>query len=79
MSLSGSAKAIVLDNNLNEIKSVSVRGLSASLKRMKEVGAVVMDGTTTSTLIKIAEQAGCKAIVARNFTSTDTSMKLLSF
>ncbi len=78
-SIGGSGKALMLNDNLEEVKSVSVRGLSNSLKSTKGVKAVVIDGTATNTLIKLAEKVGCEAIVAKNFTSTDTRMKLLSF
>jgi DNA primase len=75
----GSGKAITLDENLNEIKEVSVRGLNLSLRKSKGIKAIVMDGTATNTLIKTAEEEGCKVIVAKNFTTTDTKIKLLSF
>ncbi len=75
----GSGKALTLDGNLNEMKEVSVRGLSLSLKRSRDIRAIVMDGTATNTLIKTAEEEGCKVIVAKNFTTTDTRIKLLSF
>ncbi|MFZ1971042.1 MAG: DNA primase DnaG [Candidatus Nanoarchaeia archaeon] len=77
--IKGTDKAISLDENLNEVKEVSVRGLNLSLKRSKGVKAIVMDGTATNTLIKTAEEEGCKVLVAKNFTSTDTKIKLLSF
>lgn len=75
----GTGKALMLDNNLEEIKEVSVRGLNLSLRKSKGVSVVILDGTATNTLIKVAEEEGCKAIVAKNFTSTDTKIKLLSF
>jgi hypothetical protein len=37
-----------------------------------------MDGTVTKSMISSAEDAGCKVIVAKNFATTDTSIKLLS-
>ena len=75
----GSGKAIILDGNLNEIKEVSVRGLNLSLRKSKDVKAIVVDGTATNTLIKTAEEENCRVIVAKNFTTTDTKIKLLSF
>lgn len=75
----GTGKAILLDNNLNQAKELSVRGLSNSLKRYKgELKAIIMDGTVTNTIIKSAENLECQAIMAKNFSSTDTDMKLLS-
>ena len=75
----GSGKALTLDENLNEIKEVSVRGLNLSLRKSAGIRAIVMDGTATNTLIKTAEEEGCKVIAAKNFTTTDTKIKLLSF
>lgn len=75
----GSGKALTLDDNLNEIKEVSVRGLNLSLRKSAGIRAIVMDGTATNTLIKTAEEEGCKVIAAKNFTTTDTKIKLLSF
>jgi len=75
----GSGKALTLDDNLNEIKEVSVRGLNLSLRKSAGIRAIVMDGTATNTLIKTAEEEGCKVIAAKNFTTSDTKIKLLSF
>lgn len=77
--LKGTGKAITLNENLEEIKEVSVRGLNLSLKKSKGIKAIVMDGTATNTLIKTAEEEGCGVLAAKNFTTTDTKMKLLSF
>ena len=77
--IKGTEKAITFDENLDEIKELSVKGLNLSLRRSKGVKAIVMDGTATNTLIKLAEDEGCKVLVAKNFTSTDTKIKLLSF
>ena len=77
--IKGTEKAITFDENLNEIKELSVKGLNLSLRRSKGVKAIVMDGTATNTLIKLAEEEGCKVLVAKNFTSTDTKIRLLSF
>ncbi len=76
----GSNKTILLDNSLKEIKKVSVKTLKRTLeKSRKKPGVIVIDGTATKTALKSAEDAGVQAIVANNFTTTDTSIKLLSF
>ncbi len=75
----GKDKALMLDRSLNQLKSVAVRGLSNSLKRTHGVKAIILDGTATNTLISIAEKSGCKVIVAKNFTTTSTGIKLMSF
>jgi DNA primase len=74
-----SGKAIVLDNKLQEIKSISTKSLTSFLRKNKtKVFALVIDGTVTAPLLSITEEIGCKAIVAKNFATTDTSIELLS-
>ncbi len=75
----GSGKAILLDKNLNEIKNVSARSLNNALRRTdKKPSIIVIDGTITSGIIESAEEVGCKIIVAKNFATTNTKIKLLS-
>jgi DNA primase len=75
----GSGKVIFLDNNLNEMKRVSAKGLNNALRRASEnPSIIIIDGTVTSSIIKSAEDAGCQTIVAKNFATTDTKIKLLS-
>ncbi|MEJ2267841.1 MAG: hypothetical protein P8X70_02075 [Nanoarchaeota archaeon] len=75
----GSGKAILLDSLLEEIKQVSVRGLNNALRRSQEKpSAIVIDGTVTSSIIKTAEESHVQVIVAKNFATTDTDIKLLS-
>jgi DNA primase len=76
---SGSNQAIVLNNNLDEIKSVSAKSVGNSLKRIGNAFALVIDGSATKNIIQSAEEAGVKVIVASNFGTTDTRIKLLSF
>lgn len=76
----GTGKAILLDSSLEEIKKVSVKTLNSTLKRMeKKPSVIVIDGTVTRSTIKAAEEAKCQVIVAKNFATTDTDIKLLSF
>jgi len=76
----GTGKAIFLDSSLKEIKSVSIRALITTLKKMrKEPFVIIIDGTATISAIKAAEESGIKALVAKNFTTTDTKIELLSF
>jgi DNA primase len=75
----GTGKAVLLNEKLEEIKSVSAKSLSAALKRVREKPyAIVVDGTATPPIIQSAEESGCKIVVAKNFTSTNTSLTLLS-
>jgi len=74
-----SGKAILLDNYLKEIKKVSAKSLSSSLKRSHQKPAVlVIDGTVTNPIINSAEESGVQLIVANNFATTETKIKLLS-
>jgi len=76
----GTGKAVLLDNSLEEIKSISARALITTLKKMrKKPFVVIIDGTATISAIKAAEESGIKILVAKNFTTTDTSLELLSF
>ena len=74
----GTGKAILLDESLNEIKKVSAKGLSGALRKTDNAHTIVIDGTVTSAIIRAAEDAKCQVIVANNFATTDTSIKLLS-
>ena len=75
----GTEKAVLLDNSLKEIKKVSVKSLNNTLKRIQGVSVIIIDGTVTNLTIKAAEDAKVKAITAKNFSTTDTKIKLLSF
>ncbi len=75
----GTDKAILLDENLEEIKSVQAKALSGTLRRIRNrPSIIVIDGIATNGLIHAAEEAGCQVVVAQNFSTTDTSMQLLS-
>jgi len=74
----GTDKAILLNESLDEIKKVSVKGLNSALRKIDNVHTIVIDGTVTSTIIHAAEDAKCQVIVANNFATTDTKIKLLS-
>jgi len=72
-------KAILLNESLEEIKSVSTRSLNSSLRRIGENPfAIIIDGIVTSAIINAAEEAQCHVIVAKNFATTDTKIELLS-
>ena len=72
-------KAILLNESLEEIKSVSTRSLNSTLRRIGENPfAIIIDGIVTSAIINAAEEAQCHVIVAKNFATTDTKIELLS-
>ena len=74
----GTGKAVLLDKDLNEIKKVSARSLSASLKKTKNIYTIIIDGVVTQTMIKSAEEANVQLIAANNFSTTSSEIKLLS-
>ena len=74
----GSGKAVLLDSSLKEIKAVSSRALGRALEREKP-SAIVIDGTVTGNSLKAAEDSNVSVVVAKNFTTTSSSLKLLSF
>lgn len=76
----GSGKAIILNENLEEIKKVSTRAISSTLRRVNEKPfAIVIDGTVNSGIIESAEESKVVVIAAKNFTTTNTNIELLSF
>jgi len=77
--LRGTGKAVILNESLEEIKEVSVKSIGGILRKIRENPfAIVLDGTATAPLIKAAEEAGAKIIIAKNFATTDTNLELVS-
>jgi len=76
----GTGKALLLDSNLEEIKKISARNMNSALRRIgKKLPVIIIDGTATGSTIKAAEEVGCQVMVAKNFTTSDTKIELLSF
>jgi len=61
--VSGSLKAVLLDQNDNEIKKIPVRELTDELKKSKNINTVVFDGIITQRLLDIANNKNVKEIV----------------
>jgi len=75
----GTDKAILLDDDLNEMKSISAKTIQSALRNSRiKPAVIVMDGLVTSGVIEAAEEAGVDVIAARNFATTDTDIQLLS-
>ena len=77
-SIDGEGSAVLLDGDLEKIKEISAKTVSNSLRRVSGVAAIVIDGNATSSIIKSAEDSKVQVIVAKNFQTTDTTIKLLS-
>ena len=76
----GTGKAILLDDSLKEIKRISAKSLSAGLRKTREKPyAIILDGTANQGTINDIEESGAKILVAKNFTTTDTDLELMSF
>ncbi len=77
--IKGSNKAVLLDDSLEKIKSVSNKGLGRVLKSPNEsISIIVLDGNVTKSIVQSAEQAGVQIIVANNFSATSDKIKMLS-
>jgi len=75
----GSEKAILLDGNLKEIKKTSIKSLGSLLRRISPKPLVIIvDGTVTTPILRTAEEIGCQTIAAKNFSTADTKIQLLS-
>ncbi len=76
----GSGKAILLNDSLKEMKSVAAKALTITIKKSRDAPfAIIIDGTATPPTISAAEERGVGFIVAKNFTTTDTNIELMSF
>jgi len=82
----GNKNALILSyngKNFQVIKDVTMNGLVKFLyslkKRNKTISAIVMNGTVTQTIANAAEKLDCQYIMAKNFTTTSTNIKMLSF
>ncbi len=76
----GTGKSLLLNNSFEEIKSVPVRSLATTLKKMRtKASFVIIDGTATTSAIKAAEESGIQALIAKNFTTTETKIELIGF
>ncbi len=76
----GKGKVIFLDESLEELKKVSIKALNSTLRKMNDNKpfVIIIDGIVTSSIINSAEEANVQIIVAKNFATTDTKIKLLS-
>jgi len=78
--MQGTKKAVLIDENLEQIKRVSAKDLVLAIPRSRKlVYAVVSDGTVTSSVVRACEDFGVKHLVAKNFAyAADTLVNLIS-
>ena len=75
-----SGRAVILDSHLEEIREVPIKALNGFLERNTDKPKIlVIDGNVTKQIISSSEGSHVQLIVAKNFTTTDTNIKLLSF
>lgn len=79
--IEATGKAVILNNSLEKIKKISVKSLITSLRKNKDKNPeiLIVDGIITNSIIKAAEEVGCKIIMGKNFATTSTNIELLSF
>lgn len=74
-----SNNVILLDENFNEIKKTPLRNLGRELRNKEQnTSILIINGTVTKSVIKSAEETGIQIIAAKNFSTADTSIQLLS-
>ncbi|MDO8467954.1 MAG: DNA primase DnaG [Nanoarchaeota archaeon] len=74
-----SDKAILLNSSLEEDRRISIKALAPTLRKINNKPTIiVMDGTVTKSIVEAAEEVGVQVIVAKNFATTDTQIKLMS-
>lgn len=77
--MTGTKGACLLDAGLNVIKKVPAGEIIPALSFSRgKTYALVIDGIATLSIIRTAERAGCKHLVARNFASCQTGINLVS-
>ncbi|MEM4270603.1 MAG: DNA primase DnaG [Candidatus Pacearchaeota archaeon] len=76
----GSKMAVLLDKEMRVIKKVNATSVLYAIKSSKKpIHSIVIDGTATATIIKVAEEYGIKNIAARNFGAVrEGKVKLVS-
>ncbi len=75
----GSKQAILLDENFKEIKRISLKTLTLFINKNRiEPAIIIIDGAATTPIIRAAEDARVKVIVANNFSTADTNIQLFS-
>lgn len=82
--IDGTKSALILGPNgeigdFRVLRRVSMNESPRALLRTREAIGLVIDGTATLNIVRAAEKRGCKFIVAKNFTTTSRTLKLISF
>jgi len=79
--ISGSLKAVLFDENGNELKKIPVRELTDEIKKGENISTIVFDGIVTQRLLDIANNKSVKEIVGiklGNVVKMPKSVKVLT-
>jgi len=78
--LEGTKSALLLDTSLDVIRKVGNREIVGAVKSSRtKVAALILDGTATSSLIRLCDEHGIQYFAATNFASTEgAKVKLVS-
>lgn len=78
--LEGTKGALLLDGNLDVIRKVGKAEVVGAVKGSRtKVAALILDGTATSSLIRLCDEQGIQYFAAANFASTEEAkVKLVS-
>ena len=79
--ISGSLKAVLFDENGNELKKIPVRELTDEIKKGENISTIVFDGIITQRLLDIANNKSVKEIVGiklGNVVKMPKSVKVLT-
>lgn len=76
-SVRGSKSALLLDPNLDVIKKVSMRDIVRSIKGSRQsVAALILDGTATSSIVKLCDEMGISYLAGTNFSGSSAGAKV---
>jgi DNA primase len=76
----GTGKAVLLNDSLEDIKDIPAKSLVSFLRKTRSnPSVIILDGTATKSTIEVAEEARARVLAAKNFTTTDTNLELMSF
>ena len=74
----GDGAALILDEKLKTLGRVPVTELASTLEDIEEAHAIVMDGKTNAAIIKAADSAEIKYIIADKKPTRDTAVQVYS-
>lgn len=73
----GQRGALLLDENLDTIRKVGAREIARSVKGARQkVGAIVIDGAATQSVIKLCDEQGIPFLAATNFNAMPDNAKV---